>query len=111
MSLIFGQTARAAGIDSSIGARGCALDNAVGESFLATLNKELTRRRCWPTRRELQSAVFASMKGWYNRRRPHSTPGYRSPLDNEHTTLGQHGAGLAASRLAHTSQTTKQKAA
>ena len=53
VSLIFGQTARAAGIAVSMGAKGCALDNAVCEAFFATLKKELTRRRSWPTRREL----------------------------------------------------------
>ena len=111
VSLIFGQTARAAGIDISMGAKGCALDNAVCESFFATLKKELTRRRSWPTRRELQSAVFAWIEGWYNRRRLHSTLGYLSPLDYENRTLGQRGAGLAASRLAHTSEMIKGKAA
>jgi putative transposase len=101
VSLIFGQTARAAGIDISMGAKGCALDNAVCESFFATLKKELTRRRSWPTRRELENATFAWIEGWYNRRRLHSTLGYLSPLDYENRTLGQRGAGLAASRLAH----------
>jgi Integrase core domain len=76
VSLIFGQTARAAGIAVSMGAKGCALDNAVCESFFATLKKELTRRRSWPTRRELESAVFAWIEGWYDRRRLHSTLGY-----------------------------------
>ena len=70
---------RAAGIDVSMGAKGCALDNAVCEAFFATLKKELIRRRSWPTRRELQSAVFAWIEGWYNRRRLHSTLGYHSP--------------------------------
>ena len=111
VSLIFGQTARAAGIDVSMGAKGCALDNAVCESFFATLKKELTRRRSWPTRRELESAVFAWIEGWYNRRRLHSTLGYLSPVDYENRTLGQSGPGLAASRLAHTSEMIKEKAA
>jgi putative transposase len=111
VSLIFGQTARAAGIDISMGAKGCALDNAVCESFFATLKKELTRRRAWPTRRELESAVFAWIEGWYNRRRLHSTLGYLTPADYENDTLGQPGAGLAASRLAHTSEMIKEKAA
>jgi len=62
VSLIFGQTARAAGIDISMGARGCALDNAVCEAFFATLKKELTRRRSWPSRRELETAVFGRSK-------------------------------------------------
>ena len=65
VSLIFGQTARAAGIDLSMGAKGSALDNAVCEAFFATLKKELTRRRSWPTRRELETAVFAWIEAWY----------------------------------------------
>jgi putative transposase len=111
VSLIFGQTARDAGIAVSMGAKGCALDNAVCEAFFATLKKELTRRRSWPTRRELQTAVFAWIEGWYNRRRLHSTLGYLSPADYENGTLGQPGAGLAASRLAHSSIIIKEKAA
>jgi len=111
VSLIFGQTARAAGIAVSMGAKGCALDNAVCEAFFATLKKELTCRRSWPTRRELQTAVFAWIEGWYNRRRLHSTLGYRSPLDYENSTLIESGASLAASRLAHTSKMIKEKAA
>ncbi len=111
VSLSFGQSARAAGIDISMGAKGCALDNAVAEAFFATLKKELTRRCAWPTRRELQSAVFAWIEGWYNRRRLHSTLGYLSPLDYENRTLGHDGASLAASRLAPTSEMIKEKAA
>jgi putative transposase len=101
VSLIFGQTARAAGIAVSMGAKGCALDNAVCESFFATLKKELTRRRSWPTRRELQTAVFAWIEGWYNRRRLHSTLDYLAPAAYENRTLAHEGTGLAASRLAH----------
>jgi putative transposase len=111
VSLIFGQTARDAGIDISMGAKGCALDNAVCEAFFATLKKELTRRRSWPTRRELQTAVFAWIEGWYNRRRLHSTLSYLSPAAYENRTLGQPGPSLAASRLAHTSEMIKEKAA
>jgi putative transposase len=83
VSLLFGQSCRNAGIDRSMGAKGCALDNAVTEAFFASLKKELTRRRSWPTRRELQSAVFTWIEGWYNRRRLHSTLGYLSPADYE----------------------------
>jgi putative transposase len=74
-ALLFGQRCRQLGIDRSTGARGCALDNAVCESFFASLKKELTRRRSWPTRRELQTAVFVWIESWYNRRRLHSTLG------------------------------------
>jgi putative transposase len=111
VSLIFGQTARAAGIAVSMGAKGCALDNAVCESFFATLKKELTRRRSWPTRGELQTAVFAWIEGWYNLRRLHSTLGYRSPADYENRALIDGGTSLAASRLAPTSEMIKEKAA
>src|SRR5688572_539625 len=111
VSLIFGQTARAAGIAVSMGAKGCALDNAVCEAFFATLKKELTRRRAWPTRRELQIAVFAWIEGWYNRRRLHSTLGYVSPETFENGTLSKSRPGLAASRLAHSQEMIKEKAA
>jgi putative transposase len=94
-----------------MGAKGCALDNAVCEAFFATLKKELTRRRAWPTRRELQTAVFAWIEGWYNRRRLHSTLGYLSPEQYENGSLGERGASLAASRLASPSIMTKEKAA
>jgi putative transposase len=111
VSLIFGQRCRDAGIDVSMGAKGSALDNAVAEAFFATLKKELTRRRSWPTRRELQSAVFAWIEGWYNRRRLHSTLGYVSPTDYENRTLSESRTGLAASRLAHSPIMIKNKAA
>ena len=58
VSLAFGQQARDAGIAVSMGSRGDCFDNAVAERFFATLKKELVHRRSWPTRRELQSAVF-----------------------------------------------------
>jgi putative transposase len=111
VSLIFGQTARAAGIDVSMGAKGCALDNAVCEAFFATLKKELTRRRSWPTRRELETAVFAWIEAWYNRRRLHSTLGYQSPEHYENGTLITPRASLAASRLAHSPSMIKERAA
>jgi putative transposase len=99
-ALIFGQRCRQAGIDISMGRRGCALDNAVAESFFASLKKELIRRRSWPTRRDAQGAMFSWIEGWYNRRRLHSALSYQSPVDFENKTLGKDRASLAASRLA-----------
>jgi putative transposase len=90
-ALVFGQRCQQAGIDRSMSAKGCTLDNAVYEAFFASLKKELTRRRSWPNRRELQTAIFAWIEGWYNRRRLHSTLGYRSPQQyEENGTLFNH---------------------
>jgi putative transposase len=110
-ALLFGQSARKADIAVSMGSRGCALDNAVCEAFFASIKKELIRRRSWPTRRALQTAIFTWIEAWYNRRRLHSTLGYLSPVDYENRTLGPRGASLAASRLAPTPEMIKEKAA
>jgi putative transposase len=100
VSLAFGQAARDAGIARSMGSKGDCYDNAVAESFFATLKKELVHRRSWPTRRELTSDVFEYLEAFYNRVRRHSTLGYLSPVDYENGTLIKSGASLAASRLA-----------
>jgi transposase InsO family protein len=83
VSLGFGQAARDAGIAISMGSRGDAYDNAVAESFFATLKKELVHRRAWQTKRELGSAVFEYIEAFYNRERRHSTLGMLSPADYE----------------------------
>ena len=58
-------------------------DNAVVESFFASLKTELIDRRRFQTRQEAQRAIFTYIEGFYNRRRRHSTLGYRSPLEFE----------------------------
>ena len=83
VSLAFGQAARQAGIARSMGSRGDCWDNAVAESFFATLKKELIHRQSWPSRRELGSAVFEYIEAFYNRDRRHSTLGMRSPVEFE----------------------------
>jgi putative transposase len=87
VSLAFGQKARDAGIAVSMGSTGCAYDNAVAESFFATLKKELVHRRSWPSRRELISEVFEFVEGFYNTTRRHSTLGYLSPAQFEAMTM------------------------
>ena len=99
VSLTFGLAARDAGIAVSMGSRGDAYDNAVAESFFATLKKELIRRRSWPTRRELIGEVFEYIEAFYNPIRRHSTLGYLSPVDFENSTLSADGQSFAASRL------------
>jgi putative transposase len=83
VSLVFGHRCRQAGIAQSMGSRGDAYDNAVKESFFASLEKDLLRRRCFRTRREARSQVFDYIEVFYNRERLHSTLGYRSPEEYE----------------------------
>jgi transposase InsO family protein len=83
VSLAFGQAARDAGIAVSMGSKGDCFDNAVAESFFATLKKELVHRHGWPTRRELAGEVFEYIEAFYNRQRRHSTLGYLSPAVRE----------------------------
>jgi putative transposase len=63
----------------SVGRRGQCWDNAVAESFFATIKRELIDTRPWPTRAGLHRAVFEWIEGWYNTRRLHSSLGYRTP--------------------------------
>jgi putative transposase len=99
-SLIFTRRCRAVGIDVSMGSRGDCFDNAVLESFHASLKKDLIHRSSWPTKDETRTAVFDYIEAFYNRRRRHSTLGMLSPVAFENSTLSDHGASLAASRLA-----------
>jgi putative transposase len=99
VSLAFGQQARAAGIAQSMGSKGDCYDNAVAESFFATLKKELIHRRAWPTKTELRTETFDYIEVFYNRERRHSTLGQRSPADYENSTMRRDGPIDAASRL------------
>lgn len=85
-SLAFGRTLRAAGVVASMGSVGDAYDNALAESFFATLQTELLDRHTWPTRRQLRIAVFDYLEGFYNPRRRHSSLGYLSPANYEKMT-------------------------
>jgi transposase InsO family protein len=75
----FATLARAHGVVLSVGRKGECWDNAVAESFFATIKRELIAPRAWPTRSGLRRAVFEYIEGWYNTRRLHSTLGYLSP--------------------------------
>ena len=65
----------------SVGRTGSCHDNAVAESFFATLKNEMYHLRKWPTRDEARHAVVEFIESYYNRRRPHSTIGYRIPAE------------------------------
>ena len=93
IGLTFGETCHDAGIAQSMGAVGTCYDNAVAETFFATLTKERLLHDApqagWATRAELRSAIFEYIKGFYNPTRLHSTLGMRSPVEYE----ADHAAG------------------
>jgi putative transposase len=82
VSLLFGERCREADIDISIGCTS-AYDNAVAESFFASLTKDLLRRQQFRSRTEARTAVFDYIETFYNRLRLHSTLDYLSPVDYE----------------------------
>src|ERR1700688_2310457 len=79
-SIEFGKRCREAGVRPSMGSVGDAYDNAMAESFFATLECELLDRRSFQTQAEAKLAVFEFIEGFYNTRRTHSSLGYRSPV-------------------------------
>jgi len=91
IGLLFGQACHDAGIAQSMGAGDSRFDNAVAETFFATLKKELVHRRTWPNRLELQSAVFEYIEAFYNRQRRHSTLNMLSPANYEQLRLSPLG--------------------
>jgi putative transposase len=82
-SLAFGKRCREAGVRPSMGSVGDCFDNAMCESFFATLECELLNRRHFKTQVEARMAVFDFLEGWYNPHRRHSALDYLSPIDYE----------------------------
>jgi putative transposase len=82
-SIAFGLRCREAGVRPSMGSAGDAYDNAMCESFFATLECELLQRRKFKTKAEARMAVFVFIEGWYNPSRRHSALGYKSPAEFE----------------------------
>lgn len=82
-ALSFGKRLEEAGIVPSMGRTGSALDNAISESFVATLKVELVHTCHFPTREAARSAIFEYLEAFYNRRRLHSSLGYVSPESYE----------------------------
>ena len=82
-SLAFGKRCKEAGVRPSMGSVGDAYDNAMAESFFATLECELIDRRKWETKTEARLALFTYIEGWYNPRRRHSALEYLSPINFE----------------------------
>jgi transposase InsO family protein len=78
-SACYRQELAAHGMVASMSGTGDCYDNAVAESFFATLEFELLMKHDWPTREEARRAIFQYIETWYNRKRRHSTLGYVSP--------------------------------
>lgn len=88
-SLAFGNRCNEAGVRPSVGSVGDAYDNAMCESFFATLECELLNRRRFASQVEASMACFSFIEGWYNPVRLHSSLGYRSPMAYEAATEAQ----------------------
>jgi putative transposase len=82
-SVALGERLARSGIAASMGQPGSGLDNALAESFFASLETELIDRSSWPTRAAARLAVFDWIERFYNRVRIHSAIGYLSPLEFE----------------------------
>ena len=92
-AVTFGSACRAHGVTQSNSRKGNPHDNAAKESFFASLEKERLRQRTYTTHEQARSSIFQYIEEFYNRRRLHSTLGYRSPEDAERE---HHQAAAAA---------------
>ena len=86
-ALAFGKRCREAGVRPSMGSVGSCFDNALCESFFASLECELLDRRHFQTYAEARMAVFEFIEGWYNTHRLHSGIGYCAPITYERMQL------------------------
>ena len=87
-SIAFGRRCEEAGVRPSMGSVGDCYDNALCESFFATLECELLDRRRFKTRAEAKMAIFDFIEAWYNPHRRHSSLGQQSPVkfERRHST-------------------------
>ena len=103
-SIEFGKRCREAGVRPSMGSVGDAYDNAMAESFFATLECELLDRTTFKSHAQAKGALFQFIEGWYNPRRRHSSLGYLSPnaFEREYAErqVREPGAGETAIALA-----------
>jgi putative transposase len=88
-SLAFGLRCKKAGIRPSMGSVGDCYDNALCESFFATLECELIDRVTFKNHTDAEMQIFDFIEGWYNPHRRHSALGYLSPMNYEYRYLTQ----------------------
>ena len=87
-SVAFGQRCRRAGVRPSMGSVGDCYDNAMAESFFATLECELLDRTRFPNPKTAGEEIFEFIEAWYNPHRRHSALGYLSPVNFEQQLRG-----------------------
>ena len=88
-SYAFGKRCQEAGVMPSMGSVGDAYDNAMAESFFATLEREVIDRQRFHSQIDARIVVFTWLESWYNPHRRHSSLGYRSPMNYERHALRQ----------------------
>src|SRR5574337_724507 len=90
-SISFGKRCGEMGVRPSMGSVGDAYDNAMAESFFASLECELIDRRVWKSFAQARMEIFTWIEGWYNPRRRHSGLGQKSPVsfEQEHAAAGE----------------------
>ncbi len=91
-SVRFGERLEEAGLLPSMGSAADCFDNALVESFFATLKCELVHRGLFQSKEEARTAIFEYIECFYNPIRRHSSLGYVSPIDYEGSTIAQTAA-------------------
>ena len=92
----FGKRCKEMGVRPSMGSVGDAYDNAMAESFFASLECELIDRRSWKSFADARMAMFTWIEGWYNPRRRHSGIGQKSPINFEKEMHNKANAAVPA---------------
>jgi putative transposase len=88
-SIAFGNRCKQMNVRPSMGTVGDAYDNAMAESFFATLECELIARRKWDTKTKARLEIFTWIETWYNPHRRHSGLGQMSPINFEKLQQGK----------------------
>ena len=96
-SVDFGKRCKEMGVRPSMGSVGDAYDNAMAESFFASLECELTGRRSWKSYAEARRAILTWIEGWYNPRRRQKGLGQKSPINFEKELQDKANATLQSS--------------
>src|SRR5208282_5449507 len=107
-SVAFGNRCKEAGVRPSTGSIGDAFDNAMCESFFATLECELIDRRRFRSHSEARMAVFQFIEGFYNPSRRHSALGYLSPIEYERKHDGLSKPARAPTRPSNRGNSTQR---